>query len=282
MIKIVADSTCDLPAEVIQNYGITLVPVYVNIGTQSYLDGVEISRQEFYNNLPNFKHHPTTSAPGIDTFVKTYRELAKNGADEILSFHLSSSLSNVCNVARLAAEAVEEIPIHTVDSGQLSLGTGLLIIEAAKAAQAGQSAEEILALVQEMTKRAYVFAALDTLTFLRRSGRVSRLSAGLGTILQVKPLLTMNCGVAGREMVRTRRRALERVVELARSAAPLQTLAYVHTNAPQKVEELRAMTKDIYPDGQPLIVGEVTPVIGAHIGPGAAGVVCISKKSVSL
>jgi DegV family protein with EDD domain len=133
-------------------------------------------------------------------------------------------------------------------------------------------------MVQEMTKRTHIFAALDTLTYLRRSGRVSRLSAGLGTILQVKALLTMNNSVIGREIVRTRHRAMERVIELARSVGPLQTMAFLHANAPEKVDELIEKSRDIYPAGQPLTIGDVTPVIGAHIGPGAAGVVCISKS----
>lgn len=277
MIKIVTDSACDLSAELVEEYDITVVPVYVNIGNESYLDGVEITRKEFYTNLPNFKHHPTTSAPGIDSFVKTYKKLAENGATEVISIHVSASLSNVSNVARLASEAVEEIPVHALNSGQLTLGIGLLVIEAAKAAKAGKTSQEITSLLEELTKRTYTFAALDTLTFLRRSGRVSRLSAGLGTLLQVKPLLTMNNGVAGREMTRTRRRSLERVAEMARKVAPLEKLVYVHANAIDKVDELRRLTEDIYPAGQELIIGEVTPVIGAHIGPGAAGVVCISR-----
>jgi DegV family protein with EDD domain len=231
LIKIVTDSTSDLPAEIISQYDITVIPTYINIGTRSYLDGVEISRREFYDNLSSFKHHPTTSAPGIVAFVKTYQKLARDGASEILSIHLASSLSNVGNVARMASEAVEEIHVQAVDSKQLSLGTGLLVIEAAKAIAAGKTSAEVIALVQEMTRRTYTFAALDTLIFLRRSGRVSRISAGLGTLLQVKPLLTMNNGEVGREMVRTRHRALERVVE------PPPRCKCWHTHTPTRLKK---------------------------------------------
>jgi DegV family protein with EDD domain len=275
-IRIVTDSTCDLPASVAGERGIAVVPCYVNFGSQSFLDGIELSRQEFYERLPLSEVVPTTSAPGVAAFVGTYQRLAAEGASGILSIHISASLSNVVNVARLAAQAVPQVPVRVIDSGQLTLGTGLLALEAARAAEDGLALEDVAALVTRKIARTYSFAALDTLEFLRRSGRVSPLVSSLGTLLSIKPLLRMHAGELRMERVRTRRKAYERLIAHVASLGPLEQLAMVHTHAPQAVEELRRQSAHLFPGGGLQLTGEVTPVIGAHVGPGAVGFVCIT------
>jgi DegV family protein with EDD domain len=277
-IRIVTDSNCDLPPEMVQEHKISIVPLYINIGTESYLDGTEISRQEFYEGLPNFKSHPTTSVPGIGAFLEVYRNLAGEGATHILSIHISSALSAIVDVALLAAKEFTEVPVTVFDSGQLTLGTGLLVLSAAQAAERGNSLEEILSALEDQAARTYCFAALDTLEFLRRSGRLTRFQSSLGSMLQVKPLLKMHRGQMDMERVRTRNGATERLIALARELGPLEELALVHTHAPEKAQALRHKARNLFPEGKDPMSAEVTPVIGAHIGPGAAGFVAITAR----
>lgn len=277
-IRIVTDSSCDLPDEVVQEYGITVVPLYINIGTDSYLDGVEMSRQEFYEGLPEFATHPTTSVPGTGMFVQAYEGLAAEGATSILSIHISENLSAIANSARLAANEVDSVPVTVVDSGNLTLGTGLLALAAAQAAAEGKASGEILALLEDQITRTHCFAALDTLEFLRRSGRLSRFQSSLGSLLQVRPILTMHNGEIAMERVRTRKRAIRRVIELTSDLGPLQELVLVHTGAPEKAEALRQEAQHLFPEDKVALSAEVTPVIGAHIGPGAVGFVAITQR----
>jgi DegV family protein with EDD domain len=278
-IRIVTDSNCDLPGEIIQEYGISVVPLYINVGTESYLDGVEMSRAQFYEGLPDFESHPTTSVPGPGMFVEAYERLAAEGATEILSIHISVSLSAVVNSARLAVDEMDAVPVTVFDSGNLTLGTGLQVLAAAKAAAAGRSMDEIVALLEDQSSRTHCFAALDTLEFLRRSGRLTRFQSMLGSVLQLKPILKMHAGEASMERVRTRSRAIGRLIELVTELGPLEELVLVHTHAPARAENLRQQVRDLFPGGKTPFSAEVTPVIGTHIGPGAAGFVAVQARS---
>lgn len=273
-IRIVTDSTCDLPADIIQEHAIEVVPLYINIGDEGYLDGVELSREDFYRGLPDYKDFPTTAVPGIEAFRKVFERLALEGASEIISIHISKSLSATVDVARSAAKQCKALPVTVLDSDQLSLGTGFLVEAAAKAAGAGKRMQEILAQLQDQIQRTHVFAALDTLEFLKRSGRMSGVMAGIGSLLQIKPLLKMHAGEATSERVRTSNGAFSRILELLRERSPLERVALVHTHCAEKAEALRQAAADLLPEGELLSV-DITPVIGAHIGPGAAGFACI-------
>jgi DegV family protein with EDD domain len=278
-IRIVTDSNCDLPVELVKEHGIVVIPMYINIGTESYLDGVEMSRQEFYEGLPNFDTHPMTSVPGPGAFVETFEALASEGATEILSIHIASSLSAMANSARLAAGQWDKLPVTVFDSGNLTLGTGLQAVAAAKAAAEGRSMAEIVALLEDLASRTYCFAALDTVEFLRRSGRLTRFQWGLASALQIKPLLKMNNGEYDMERVRTRKMVLARVVELLGGLGPLEELALVHTHAPEEAEALARQASHLIPGGAVSLSAEVTPVIGTHIGPGAVGFIAIQARS---
>lgn len=277
-LKIVTDSTCDLPKEVINQYGITVIPAYINFSDGSYLDGVEITRKEFYEKLPSCETPPTTSAPAIGTFAKAYRELHEKGATAILSIHISSALSGIYNVAVLAAEAMEHIKVKTFDAGNLSLGTGLVVEVAAKMAQAGKSLEEVIEKIMDIAQRTYTFAALDTLKYLQRSGRISRLKAGFGSLLQIKPVLRMNHSKVEMEASRTSNGAIKHLISTLRELGPLEEIALVHTNAPDRAEILRNEAKLFIEKVIHAYSTDVTPVIGAHIGPGAVGFVAITAS----
>jgi DegV family protein with EDD domain len=277
-IRIVTDSTSDLPQAVAAGHGIAVVPAYINIGGQSYVDGVDLTREEFYERLPEYKTPPTTSAPSLGTFVETYERLAAQGATEILSIHVSATLSGMLNVAHAAAQATEAVRVIVFDSKQLTLGTGFLALAAAKAAAAGRSMSEIVDVLKEMVQRVYSFAALDTLEFLRRGGRLTRIQSGVGTLLRVKPLLTMYDGDMTMERVRTRKRAIERMISLVRDLGRLEQLAFVHAHALDRVEMLRQKARDLIPAGTDPLCEEVTSVIGAHVGPGSVGLVCVKAR----
>jgi DegV family protein with EDD domain len=278
-LRIVADSTCDLPQAIVDEYGIAVIPLVINANGLSYLDGVDLLRQEFYERLPHFKSSPTTAVPGIGAFRNVYERLAAEGAREILSIHIASSLSAVADTARLAAQEVGAAKVTVLDSGQLSLGTGLMVLTAAEAARDGAPMRDLLDRLADQGQRTHVIAALDTVEFLRRSGRVSGFQSGIATLLKVKPLLTMHNGRAGSERTRTRARALRRVIELTAALGPLERLALLHTNAPREAEALAEQARHLFPQGQALLSANVTSVIGSHIGPGAVGFACIAARA---
>ena len=275
MIRIVTDSTCDLPQSVVDRLQITVLPLHINIGNKAYLDGVDMSRQSFYRQLPTFKPHPTTAAPGTDVFQMAYNQLAAAGASEILSIHISEALSATVNSARVAAKEGTAVPVTVLDSGQLSLGMGFMVQTAAEAAAQGASMTDILSLLKEQASRTHVFAAIDTLAYLRRSGRMNGVVAGIGSLLRIKPLLKMHQGEATSERVRTLNNAYQRLLELLDTVGPIEKAALVHTHSHDRADSLLQLAAHLLPDGEIPSV-DITPVLGAHLGPNAVGFACIS------
>lgn len=275
-VRIVTDSTCDLPAAVVNQYGIRVVPLYIHIGSQSYLDGIDITRDEFYRNLPDYPAQPTTAVPSPEKFRAIYDSLADEGASEILSIHISNSLSAILNVAQVAAQETTSAAVTVIDSRQLSLGTGFLVETAARLAQAGLSAAEILVNLNDQILRTHVCAALDTLQFLRRSGRMNSVISTIGEMLQIKPLLKMYDGKPSTERVRTHKLALKRLVGLIQEYGPFEKIAFLQSNALDQANLLMQEVRDLIPDGD-IWLEQINPVLGAHIGPGVIGFACISK-----
>lgn len=278
-IKIVTDSTCDLPESVLYELGITVVPLFINLFDKGYLDGVEITRQDFYTNLPDYKVHPTTSIPGMNAFIQAYKALFSQGASAILSIHISESLSGTVGVARTAAAELDEMPITVLDSRQLSLGTGFQVETAARMAKEGNTLDEILVALDDIMPRTFVTAGLKTLEYLRRSGRMNRFMTGLGSLLQLKPILTMKDGHPGSERVRTAQKAQARLIKILEEHQPIERFALLHTNAHQEAQAFYARIAEMIPDGEVYSM-DITPVIGSHIGPGAVGYALISKNLV--
>lgn len=276
-IRIVTDSTCDLPEQIVYKHKIAVIPLLINQGKQSFRDGIDLSREEFYAQLPSYQPAPTTAAPSPEIFRKKYEELAEEGAKSILSIHLSESLSATINSARLAAEQIKSIPVTVVDSTQLSLGLGFIVEKAAELAELGQKAEEIIEDLQDLMNRTYVFASLKTLEYLRRSGRMHFALARLGEILKIKPLLHMNQGKPTAYRARTQTRATERLFEWLNEYAPYERLAIVHAGVVAEAESMRERIREFLPDGDIPIV-QIAPVLGSHLGIGALGFAVISKK----
>lgn len=276
-IRIVTDSTCDLPQEVVQAQGIIVIPLNINIGEQNYLDGVDLSREEFYRNLPDYHPSPKTAAPGPDIFMQIFEKLANEGAHSILSIHIAESLSGTVNSARLAAQQFTRIPVMVLDSTQLSLGTGFVVEKAAQLAKLGKTMEEILSILPDFMKRTYVFASLKTLEYLQRGGRMNFAIAKFGELLQFKPLLHMHMGKASAGRTRTHQRARNRLLDWLAEYGPYEKLAIVHAGVQEEAEALREQVRSFLPEGLISIV-QITPVLGAHLGIGAIGFACVSKE----
>lgn len=277
-VKIVADSACDVPEHLARELDITIVPVYINIGNQSFLEGVEISREQFYQNLPTYPVYPTTAAPAVGSFTAVYDDLAAAGATEILSIHIAASLSATYNAARLGAEAANA-NVTVFDSEQITMGSGLQVIAAAEAAAAGQSVAEIVAMLRQRVPRTRVFGMIDSLESLRRSGRVNWAQFGLGTLLQIKPVMMIRQGdVSVAARIRTRKKALSHTIEMVQQLGPFERLSIIHVNAPEAAAELRQMTDGVFSTAHPPMTMGITPAIGTHLGLGAVGFACIAAQ----
>lgn len=276
-VKIVTDSSSDLPQSVIEQYDISVIPLYINFPDHSYLDGIDISRESFYTRLPDTTPAPTTSAPAIGTFAKKYAELIEKGATAILSIHIASVLSGTFNVATLAAESIQNTIIKTYDAGQLSIGTGLIVEAAAKAAQEGKNLEEILDLIKGIAARTHTFAAVDSLKYLQRSGRVSHITSSLGSMLQIKPILQMNQGKVKMAIARTLRGSVSELLSILKKLGAVEQLNLVHSNSLERAQMLYEAAREFFPVGREPYIVDITPVLGAHVGPGIFGFVAVKQ-----
>jgi DegV family protein with EDD domain len=276
-VRIITDSTCDLPAEIVSRLGICVLPLYIHVGNRDYLDGIDMTRADFYEKLPTFTHHPTTAVPSLLKFHAIYDMLADEGASEVLSIHISRTLSSIVDVAQTAAAETTSVPVTVFDSRQLSLGTGFLVQTAAELALEGCSVVEILAVLNDQIKRTHVWAVLDTLQYLRRSGRMNGVISNLGEILQIKPILKMYDGVSGVERVRTRSKAIARLLDKLRAHGPYKKLAFLHSGALEEAQAMQDEVREFLPPGETWFE-VINPVLGAHIGPGVVGFAGVSKE----
>ena len=275
IIRIVTDSACDLPEEIVGQHSITIIPLTINIGDKSFLDGVDLTRSEFYAQLSNYNLYPKTAAPGPEVFTQAFERLADEGAPAILSIHISETLSATVNSARIAAAQFKRIPVTVLDSSQLSLGLGFIVERAAQLAGSGNEVQEITSALNNLMKRTYVFASLKTLEYLRRSGRMNVALARFGELLQIKPLLHMNMGVATAHRTRTQKRATARLFAWLGKYAPYEKLAILHVQ--EEAEALYQQARSYFPQSGVLIT-QITPVLGVHLGVGVLGFACISKE----
>ena len=243
-VRIVTDGASSLPEDLQDKYEISVVPIWLQIGDRSYKDGVNITADEFYRQLDG-PEMPGTSAPPPSDFVEVYRRLAEKAKD-IISVHVMKEGSATSQVAGLAAQSVPEANVTVYDSGSVSMGIGFLALEAAKCAMRGLSKEEILSRLDSLKSRIYAFAAIPTLKYLRKSGRVSRGKAALASLLSIKPILEIKDGVIGVvDQVRTFSKALTRMLELAHEVVGNHpaVVAVMHANAPEAAKEYARAVK---------------------------------------
>ena len=270
---IVTDSTADIPGEVARRLDIAVVPCQIHFGNQTYREGIDISRQEFFRRLRQ-REQFTTSQPPVGVFAETYRRLLADGRP-IVSIHLASRLSGVFNSAWLAANQVDPERIAVIDGQQVSMCTGWLAIGAAEAARAGSGVGEVIRQVTERLQRLRLFALIDDLQYLHRGGRVSWASSFLGSLFAIKPIVQVSEGRADLiEKVRSLARGLDRIASLAAGLGPLERVAVLHADAPDCAAELVERMSRIFPREQ-LLVTEAGTVVSGHAGPGAVGVACL-------
>lgn len=269
-ITIVTDSTADIPEELAQHYKIHVIPAVLVINNETYEDGKGFSRRDFYEHLPNMNPIPSTGTPSIASFQETYEQLLSNGVEHILSIHVASKLSGIFQTACSAASEFKGY-VHTFDSQSLTLGLGFQCIEVAEAIKEGASIEKALRIVEAVQSRARVIAMLDTLEYVRRSGRVSWARARIGNLLSLKPFVEVREGlVHSLGEVRTRKKGIARLIELARKIAPLKRLAVLHTNAEDDANFILKMIQSDEVPSKPLVVN-ITTIIGTHVGPNGLG-----------
>jgi DegV family protein with EDD domain len=270
-VAVVTDSTADLPPELASQRMVTVVPLTVTLEGRSYLDGVDIEPEGFYARLANQGTTASTSQPSPGRFAETYQRLLADH-HELVSLHISGRMSGTYAAAVQGAELAGRGRVRVLDTGLVSMPLGLLVLAASAMAAGGDSAGGILDRLRPLLDGTRVYFMVATLEYLRRGGRIGRASALVGSVLQVKPVLTIAEGqVSPLERVRTQERALGRVIELA-SALPGQVCAFVgHAAAPDAALRI---SEALESRAETLIVGPLGPVVGAHAGPGTVGVGC--------
>ena len=278
-VKIVTDSTSDLPPEIAEELGITVVPLYVRFGDKLYRDRVDISEDEFYDRLVHDPVHPGTSQPTPQDFVAVYKELAKN-ADGILSIHISGKLSGTCHSALGAKQLIEgNCPIEVIDSQWTSIALGLIAIKLAEGARAGKGLPELVAEAKALIPDIHYLGFFDTLKYLQLGGRIGKAQSLLGSLLNVKPLLTLKEGEfipVGR--VRTYSKAKDRLFEFAKDGGKLDDVAVVHSTTPDEAEAMADRLGSLF-DRKKILIARLGPVLGTHAGPGTLFVIYLSRKS---
>ncbi len=270
------DSTAYLPAELLERYGIDVVPLYVVLAGRSGTEGESVGSDDVARVLGTRGGRVSTSRPTPGDFVAAYRRLLDAGADRLVSIHLSAELSGTWDAARLAAAQVGEHVVTVVDSRSAAMGNGFAVLAAARAAAAGADAAEVAEAARRTAAATRTFFVVDTLEHLRRGGRIGPAAALLGSALAVKPVLHVLDGrVVPLEKVRTAARAQARLLALVVEAAGGEpvSLAVHHLAAPEKADRLAAELRERVPTLVEMHVSELGAAIGAHVGPGAVGVV---------
>ncbi len=272
VVRVVTDSTADLPPDLIERWGITVVPLTVHFGEETFRDGVDLGPDEFYRRLQASSVLPRTSQPSPGAFAEVYDRLAR-GHDEVLSIHISSKLSGTYSSARQAKETMGVgRRIEVLDSAMVSLGLGLVVLEAARGAAKGLSLDEARGLAVRTLPTIRVACLLDTLDYLHKGGRVGKAAALLGSLLQVKPLITVRDGeVHPLERARTWQRAKERLFQLVPQQGVLSEVGVVYSTDAEDADAL-AHRIQAMPSHPSVTVGRFGPVLGTYVGPGALGV----------
>ncbi len=277
MIRVLTDSTCDLPADYYREYDITVVPINIQFGTDTYLDGVTIDRRTFYSKIDDLGILPKTSQPSPRQFEQEYMRLAEGGATDILSIHVTAKLSGTCQSAELAKTTVtDRVRIHVFDSACGSVGLGFMAVEAARMAKAGQGVDEILQRLEVIRSRMQVILTVKDLRFAQMSGRVGKLQSSLSSLLNIKPVVALEDGLLDVvDKVRTQRKAVARmiamIIERVGTEAPVN-LAVVHALDPVEGQALLERASAHF-DCQESIMADLALSLAVQFGPGTLGLI---------
>ena len=272
-VKIVTDSSSDIPAEIVENLDITVVPCNVHFGTQGFKDGVDLQADEFYQRLIEGSDFPKTSQPSPGDLKQAYDDLGA-GADGIVSVHVSSKLSATYNSAIQAkGETSAECPVDVVDSYQACLGLGMVVIAAAEVANRGGTHGEVASAARSAVDRAQLIFLLDTLEYLQKGGRIGKARAMLGSVLRIKPLIILREGVVDQlGRARSVAKGMAKLREVAEGFSPLESVSVPYTTTPDLAQEFADSLSDLLPEGKKPFVARAGPTIGTYAGPGAFGI----------
>ncbi|MDV2989754.1 MAG: DegV family protein [Dehalogenimonas sp.] len=273
VVKIVTDSTADIPAELAAQFDITTIPLYVQFGVDSFRDRVDITEDDFYSRLQNGPVHPTTAQPSPQDFADAFDRIAE-GADGIVSVHLSEKMSGTISSARQGAKMMKNpVPVEIVDSTFISMATGLVTLTAARLAQAGYDLQSVAAAARDSVTKITLLVLFDTLTYIARGGRIGRAKALMGSVLNVKPLLDIQGGeFVPVSQVRSRNKGVERLVDLVKNAGhSIVDLSVVHSTTPDEAKALVKRLAEFVPMDK-IHLARIGPVLGAHGGPGVLAV----------
>ena len=279
-IKVVTDSTSDLPPELAKELDITVVPLNVMFGTETYKDNVDITADEFYERLQTGGVLPKTSQPSPGDFAQVYDEVGKD-ADGILSAHISAKLSGTYNSAvQAVGETEAACPIEVVDTAQVSMALGLVAVTAARAARDGATLEQARDAAVEAAGRARCFAAFDTLEYLEKGGRIGKASAMVGSMLKLKPMIVIRDGeVQPLAKPRTTAKAVARLQQVVRDLGSAEALCVMYSTTPDVARKVADDLADVLPEGAEPMITRFGPVIGTYAGPGAVGVGVVEAGS---
>jgi len=277
MIKIVTDSTCDLPAEMIRQYDISVVPINIQFGTETYLDGVTIDRETFYRKIEELGVLPRTSQPSAGQFKEHYLRLAEAGADEIISMHVTARLSGTYQSAEMAREMVaDRVRVYPFDSACGSAGLGFMAVEAARMVEAGKGVAHILDRLETIRSRINIILTVRDLRFAQLSGRVGRLQGSLASLLNIKPIIVLENGLIDvSEKVRTRSKAISRMIEMMVErvgTSEAVNLAAIHAEAPEEGQTLLDRARALFRCRETFLANLTTSLV-VHFGPGTLGLV---------
>ncbi len=277
-VAIVTDSTSDIPAALVEQLHIHVIPCNVHFGQEIFRDRIDLTNEQFFQKLATSPQLPKTSQPSVGAFQELYQTLATRSSG-IVSIHVAAKLSGTLQSASLAAQDITSVPIATIDSGNASMALGWLAIRAARAAQAKQNFDSIVAGVKATVPRVRLLALLENLDNVVKGGRIGKGAALLGTMLSVKPILQVKDGeVIPLEKVRTWQKAQARLVEMTKALGELEELAIIHANTPRDAEQLAGRLSEFFPRAR-MVIAEVGSVLGTHAGPGAIGVAVVVKES---
>jgi len=278
-VKIVTDSLSDIPSDVAQGLGITIVPLTVSFGKESFLDRVTMTTDEFYYRLTHDATWPTTTQPPPGAFVDVYNKLAKE-TDEILVITLSTKLSGTYQSALSAKSMVETgCRIEVIDSLTVAMGLGLIVIAAAKAVQAGANLDKVSDLVRRARSRSHLIAFFDTLKYLAKGGRIGKAQGLLGAMLSVKPILTVKDGeMSPLTRVRSKAAGMDYLYNSAAGFSHIEELAVEHATTPDDADELIERLNSLFPKER-IYRSTISPVVGTYAGPGAIAVSVLEAEN---
>lgn len=279
-IKIVTDSTADLPAMLTEELDVTVVPIYLRFGDEVYRDRVDISEDEFYKRLLHDPVHPNTTQPTPQDFANVYQKLSQE-ADGIVSIHISGKLSGTYNSAVQGKKMIGKgCPIEIIDSQTVSIAIGLIVIQASKMAKSGMSLQQIVDEVGKIIPNVHLLILFDTLKYLAKGGRIGKAKALLGSILNVKPMLSLKDGeLVPSGQVRTRSKGSDRLLDFVKNATEIQDLAILHSTTPDEAQALIESTSSIF-SKEHTILARLGPALGVHGGPGILAV-ALREKGLS-